>query len=93
MTSKATNAPVIADCSSATETEPHPRPPSIKMARGRRRPDPLASVWDAEILPMLEAASAMRAVAVFDEIRRCHPEISQGVAYHSKVGSDVPRIL
>ena len=34
-----------------------PRLPSQKTpVRGRRRPDPLADVWDAEIMPMLKAA-------------------------------------
>src|ERR1700738_1949577 len=47
--------------------------------RGRRRPDPLAGVWDSEIVPMLEAAPGIRAVAIFEEICRRHPEIVTGV--------------
>ena len=39
-----------------------PRLPSQKKApRGRRRPDPLAGVWDSEIMPMLAAAPGIRA--------------------------------
>ena len=49
------------------------------MARGRRRPDPLAAVWDSEIAPMLQNTGGLRAVAVFDEIRHRHPEINAGV--------------
>jgi hypothetical protein len=57
--------------------EEDPRLPSQKAApRGRRRPDPLADVWDAEILPILQAAPGLRAIAVLEEIRRRHPEIS-----------------
>jgi hypothetical protein len=57
-----------------------PRLPSQKTpVRGRRRPDPLADVWDAEIMPMLKAAPDLRAVAIFEEIQRRHPEISPGV--------------
>jgi hypothetical protein len=57
-----------------------PRLPSQKTpVRGRRRPDPLADVWDAEIMPMLKAAPELRAVAIFEEILRCHPEIAPGV--------------
>jgi hypothetical protein len=33
-----------------------PRLPSQKQTpRGRRRPDPLAAIWDSEIVPMLKA--------------------------------------
>jgi hypothetical protein len=57
-----------------------PRLPSQKKTvRGRRRPDPLAEVWDAEIVPILKAAPGIRAIAVLEEIRRRHPEISPGI--------------
>jgi transposase InsO family protein len=60
--------------------EADPRLPSQKKARrGRRRPDPLADVWDAEIVPILKAAPGLRAIAVLAEIRRRHPEISPGI--------------
>jgi hypothetical protein len=60
--------------------EADPRLPSQKKApRGRRRPDPLADVWDAEIVPILKAASGLRAIAVLAEIRRRHPEIGPGI--------------
>ena len=37
--------------------EDDPRLPSQKKAaRGRRRPDPLAEVWDSEIVPILKSA-------------------------------------
>src|ERR1700676_3284988 len=37
--------------------ENDPRLPSRKKApRGQRRPDPLAGVWDSEIVPILKAA-------------------------------------
>jgi len=48
----------------AYRIETDPRLPSQKKApRGRRRPDPLAEVWDAEIVPILKAAPGIRAVA------------------------------
>jgi hypothetical protein len=60
--------------------EEDPRLPSQKkVPRGRRRPDPLADVWDAEIVPVLKAAPGLRAIAVLAEIRRRHPEISPGI--------------
>lgn len=60
--------------------EADPRLPSQKKApRGRRRPDPLSQVWDSEIVPILEAAPGLRAVAVLAEIRRRHPEIPPGI--------------
>ena len=68
--------------SSATayRIEQDPRLPSQKKApRGRRRRDPLAAVWDSEVVPLLKSAPGLRPVAIFDEIRRRHPEIGVGV--------------
>jgi hypothetical protein len=60
--------------------ENDPRLPSQRQEpRGRRRPDPLDGVWDAEIVPLLEATPDLRAVAIFEEILRRHPEITPGV--------------
>jgi len=50
-----------------------------KVRRGRRRPDPLAEVWDGVIVPILKAAPGTRAIAVLEEIRRRHPEIGPGI--------------
>ena len=60
--------------------EDDPRLPSQKKTpRGRRRPDPLAAVWDGEIVPILKSAPGIRAIAVLEEIRRRHPEIGPGI--------------
>lgn len=60
--------------------EQDPRLPSQKKApRDRRRPDPLEGVWDAEIVPMLEATPELRPVAIFEELLRRHPEFTPGV--------------
>jgi hypothetical protein len=56
------------------------RLPSQKEApRGSRRSDPLAAVWDSEVVPLLKSAAGLRPVAIFDEIRRRHPEIGPGI--------------
>jgi hypothetical protein len=49
------------------------------QTRGRRRPDPLADFFDIEIVPMLKAAPGLRAVAIFEEMQRRHPDLSAGV--------------
>jgi hypothetical protein len=65
---------------SAYRIEDDPRLPSQKQApRGRRRPDPLADVWEAEIIPILRAAPGIRAIAVLEEMRRRHPELNPGI--------------
>ena len=57
-----------------------PRPPSEKRTpRERRRPDPLADVFDAEVVPMLEASPGLRPVAVLEELLRRHPELGAGI--------------
>jgi hypothetical protein len=41
-------------------------PSSKETPRGRRRPDPLAAIFETEIVPMLTASPGLRAVAVFE---------------------------
>lgn len=81
-TSTPTVAAAMAGFSRATgyRLEADPRLPSQKKApRERRRPDPIAHLWQAEVVPMLVAAPGIRAVAVFEELRRRHPELFEGV--------------
>lgn len=42
--------------------------------RSRRRPDPLAGIFDELVVPMLEAAPGLRPIAIFEELRRRYPE-------------------
>jgi hypothetical protein len=60
--------------------EDDPRLPSQKKTpRGRRRPDPLAALWDSEIVPILKSAPGIRAIAVLEELQRRHPELSVNI--------------
>ena len=66
--------------STAYRFEADPRLPSThKAPRGRRRADPLMTIWDGEIVPMLKAAPGLRVVAVFEEMIRRHPELRVGI--------------
>lgn len=75
-----------------------PRLPSLKkVPRGRRRPDPLGSIFDSEVVPLLEARPGLRAVAIFEEMLRRHPELGEGIrrtlerrirAWHALHGSE-----
>ena len=67
MKSRQSHVPAIAAAKAGFSTatayriETDPRLPSQKKKpRGRRRPDPLAGVWDSEIVPMMEAAPGIR---------------------------------
>jgi hypothetical protein len=59
----------------ARRIELDPRPPSAKKQRRswRTRPDPLAGLWDDEIVPLLTAAPGLRPITLFDELARRHP--------------------
>ena len=49
--------------------------PSQRPARHwRTRADPLAAVWDTEVVPMLEGAPSLMAVTLLEELQRRHPE-------------------
>ena len=50
-----------------------------RKPRGRRRPDPLAGIFQEEIVPLLEANPGLRAVALYEEMMRRHPELHPGV--------------
>ena len=50
-----------------------------RKGRGRRRPDPLAGIFEEEIVPLLEASPGLRAVALYEEMMRRHPELHPGV--------------
>ena len=57
-----------------------PRLPSQKeQPRGRRRPDPLETIFEAEVVPLLKETPGLRSVAIFDEMLRRHPELSPGI--------------
>jgi len=61
-------------------SQANPTIPSQKKApRSRRRPDPLGDIFETEVLPLLKTAPGLRAVAVFEEIQRRHPDLSPGV--------------
>ena len=85
MTFRQTNGPAVSAAKTAISTatayrheQDHRPPSSQKKPRGRRRPDPLADFFDAEVVPMLKAAPDLRAVAIFEEMQRRHPNLSAG---------------
>ena len=47
--------------------------------RGRRRPDPLEGIFEEEIVPILTDAPGVRAVWLYEELMRLHPELPSGV--------------
>ena len=64
----------------AYRIENDPRLPSqTPRPRGRRRPDPLVAIFEAEIVPMLKAAPNLRPIAIFEEMLRRHPDLPEGV--------------
>ena len=59
----------------ARRLEHDPRSPPVKPQRRtyRTRTDPLAGLWDQEILPLLQAAPGLRPVTLLIELARRHP--------------------
>jgi transposase InsO family protein len=85
MTLRQTNGPTVSAAKASISTatayrfeQDHRLPSAEARMRGRRRPDPLAAFFDAEVVPMLTAAPDLRAVAIFEEMQRRHPELSAG---------------
>jgi transposase InsO family protein len=85
MTFRQTDGPAISAAKASISTatayrfeRDHRLPSSRETPRGRRRPDPLACFFDAEVVPMLTAAPELRAVAIFEEMQRRHPDLAAG---------------
>jgi transposase InsO family protein len=57
----------------------HRLPSQKETVRDRRRPDPLVEFFDRDVVPMLKAAPGLRAVAIFEEMQRRHPDLPAGV--------------
>jgi len=81
-----TDAPLVAaakasiSAATAYRIEQDRRLPSQKAkVRERRRPDPLADIFDTEVVPILKAAPGLRPIAIFEEMQRRHPYLSSGV--------------
>jgi hypothetical protein len=86
MSNRRKHSPAIAgakagfSASTAYRCEKDPRLPSQKMMpRERRRADPLAGVWESEVVPLLKAAPGLRPVGIFGELLRRHPGLSPGM--------------
>jgi len=59
----------------ARRHEKDPRKPSERQAaRGRTVPDPLADVWESELVPMLERDPSLKPVTLMHYLMRNHPE-------------------
>ena len=85
MTFRQTDGPAVSAAKAAISPatayrfeQDHRLPSSQMGVRDRRRPDPLVDFFDAEVVPMLTAAPGLRAVAVFEEMQRRHPDLSAG---------------
>jgi len=77
-------------------------PSQADKPRGSRRPDPLAGIFDEEVVPILKKTPDIRPIAVFDELLRRHPQLPTSVrrtlerrmkAWRLLHGSDQPVIF
>ena len=65
---------------SAYRIESDPRPPSQKQTpRSSRRHDPLDGIFEQEVVPLLVECPALRAVTIFEELRRRDPKLPASV--------------
>ena len=85
MTFRQTDGPAVSAAKASISTatayrfeQDHRLPSAKAVARGRRRPDPLVAFFDTEVVPMLIAAPELRAVAIFEEMRRRHRDLPDG---------------
>jgi hypothetical protein len=76
-TREAAAAKAALSATTGARLDADPQLPSQQQTpRGRRRPDPLAAIWDSEIVPMLEAVPGLRPVSIVTEMLRRHRDFS-----------------
>ena len=64
----------------AYRIESDPQPPSQKQPpRSNRRSDPLDGIFEKEVVPLLVECPALRAVTIFEELRRRHRKLPASV--------------
>lgn len=54
-------------------------PPDKQVPRERRRADPLADIFESEIVPLRQSASGIWPVAMYDELRWRQADMDQGI--------------
>ena len=81
-----TDSPAVAAAKASFSTatayrlEQDPRLPSQReQPRSRRRPDPLAGIFESEVVPLLDASPGLRPVALLEELMRRHPTLPPGI--------------
>lgn len=75
LTQEAAAAKVGISLRTARRIEQRPDLPSQRPARRwRTRTDPLASVWDSEMVPLLRRAPGLTAVTLLEEMQRRYPQ-------------------
>jgi hypothetical protein len=93
MKHRQTDAPPVAAAktgfseATAYRLEDDPSLPSQKArSRDRRRPDPLAVIFEAEVVPLLESAPELQPVAIFAEMRRSREHLDpMGRRHHQHI--------
>jgi len=60
------------------------------VLRGRRRPDPLATIWEAEIEPMLVAMPGLRPIILFGEMRAAIPSYPRAFIWVESTCAKLP---
>jgi hypothetical protein len=70
-------APAAAGISvrSARRIETNEIQPKANQPRGRTRPDPLAGVWEEELVPLLQRTPALTPITLLEHLQRQKPDV------------------
>ena len=67
-----------------------PRLPSQKKApRYRRRPDPLAEVWDSEVVPLLKSAAGLRSAKASSSFVTASSRLSRSLSVYVSIATPI----
>ena len=60
---------------SARRIERNQLQPRANQRRGRTRPDPLAGVWEEELVPLLQRAPTLTPITLLEHLQRQKPDV------------------